>query len=111
MLLVRKGAVLAANPAADLIFAPVAPTGAPLAELLADAPEATREYLRFASRTFDLVPGSLRVHTAKGVEAYCAEGCRLPPLDGGIVLIRLRPKVERVHSFVVLNQKIDALTH
>ena len=110
MLLVEKGVVVAANPACQDVFGGPATPGAPITDLFAEPSERITDYLRLASRTLEMIPVTLNVRGPAEPIAYFVEGCRLEASTRVVIMLRLRPRVERLRSFQLLNEKIDALT-
>lgn len=85
-----------------------------LAELVVDAPEKMADYLRLCAQSMNPLPGAFRIRSGSGMEVSCR--CRgallVAPAPGGAatILLRLSPRDEANRAFVLLNQKITALS-
>ena len=112
------GTILTANDAAAELTgaaAAAALAGAELASLLADPREKLDRYLALCARSRQPVPGSLTWRAAgSGAtrEVRCDGAVVRPRTDAepAVLLIRCRPKAEATDQFVLLNQKIAALS-
>jgi signal transduction histidine kinase/CheY-like chemotaxis protein len=110
------GRVLGANGAAAA-FAGVDARrleGTDLAALVADPPLKVREYLRLCARSRQLVPGSFAWLTAGGrpLDTRC-DGTVVAPRTAdvpAVLFLRCRPRAEATDQFVLLNEKIAALS-
>lgn len=82
--------------------------------LVADYPDRVRAYLDRCARSKQLVPGGLtwRAWDGRPVEIRCDGAVVRPREDDGpaVVFLRCRPRTEATDQFVLLNQKIEALT-
>ncbi|HEX8201881.1 MAG TPA: PAS domain-containing protein, partial [Isosphaeraceae bacterium] len=109
------GVVLAANRAVAprLGLDPSGLRGRPLADVLADPPEAIARYLRDCSRTREMISGTFhRTGGEGGPVRYHAEGVVYRPRTAdaeALILLRLIPKEASVSRFIALNQRIEAL--
>ncbi len=116
LLVSGTGEVVRANSAAAELtgFDRGALTHKNLAELVTDAPGKLQEYLRLCSRTRHLLPLSFGWLTkdAKRVEIRCDCAVIQPRAEGSpaVLFLRCRPKAESTDQFVLLNQKIAALS-
>jgi signal transduction histidine kinase/CheY-like chemotaxis protein len=110
------GTVRAANPAAGRLCAAVPQelVGRSLGSLVRDHPERVANYLRLCSRSRQPVPGALAwPDDGRGPAQLRCDGMVLIPRDGGeapVLFIRCRPRAEATDPFVLLNQKIEALS-
>ncbi|HVL58972.1 MAG TPA: PAS domain-containing sensor histidine kinase, partial [Burkholderiaceae bacterium] len=110
------GKILFANPAAAELsgLQSAQPSDARLDALISDPPEKLAEYLRLCARSRQLVPGSFRWRGRSGhdLDVRCDGTVVSPRTDSepALLLIRCRPRAEATDQFVLLNQKIAALT-
>jgi signal transduction histidine kinase/ActR/RegA family two-component response regulator len=83
-------------------------------ELLSDHCERFDEYLKYCARSRQLIPGSvsLKQPGGKALEIRCDGTVLEPATDAseGLIFFRCRPKAEATDQFVLLNQKIAALS-
>ena len=86
-------------------------------DLVADPPEKLLAYLRLCARNRQLLPGSFRWRTkGAGVTDIRCDGVLVRRGGGGgggepaVLFVRCRPKAEATDHFVLLNQKIAALS-
>jgi signal transduction histidine kinase/ActR/RegA family two-component response regulator len=83
-------------------------------DLLAAPREKFSEYLRLWARSRQLLPGALRFQPADGevLDIRCDGALLEPRSDGveGLVFVRCRPQAEATDHFVLLNQKLEALS-
>lgn len=116
LLVSGNGLIWAANKGVEkrLGLVPSSLGGQRLADLVADPPDRLGEYLRACSRTRDMLPGSLILSNQHGSSVACrSEGCLFQPKAEGspaLLLLRLVPKVSIATPFLVLTQKMDALS-
>ncbi len=116
LLVSADGVLLAANEGVErrLGLAPPDLCGRRLADVAADPPERLANYLRACSRSREFLPGSLVLTGKDGSRVACrTEGKVFRPQATGspaLVLIRLAPKESASTQFLVLNQKVDALS-
>ncbi|WP_447977269.1 PAS domain-containing protein [Candidatus Nitrospira bockiana] len=86
--------------------------GRPLTEFLADPGGAWPHYLRLCTRSREAVPGAVTMRVGGDAMPYQANGCVFhaddPPRR--FVVLRLRSKETSVSRFVMLNQRVEALT-
>ena len=115
-LLTASGEILLANAAAAELtgMARKGLAGQPLLALVNDPPEKISDYLKFCARSLQLTPGSLalRLKDGRAMDVRC-DGAAIEAraaATGGILFLRLRPKAEATDQFVLLNQKIAALS-
>jgi signal transduction histidine kinase/ActR/RegA family two-component response regulator len=83
-------------------------------ELLGERPEKFTDYLKYCARSRHLIPGSISLAQpgAAAMEVRCDGTVLESTTDSseGIIFIRCRPKAEATDQFVLLNQKIAALS-
>lgn len=88
--------------------------GACFPSLVTDGPERTREYLRMCARSRQPVPGSFgwTDEAGQAVQLRCDGMVLLPREEDreALLFLRCRPRVDAGDPFVLLNQKIEALT-
>jgi signal transduction histidine kinase/ActR/RegA family two-component response regulator len=115
-LLGAMGEIIFANSAAEQLTATqrTALTGKSLYDFLTDRPEKIDEYLKICARNRQLVPGSLNFKSSDGrvLDVRC-DGTLIEvgnETSGGVLFLRCRPKSEATDQFVLLNQKIAALS-
>jgi signal transduction histidine kinase/ActR/RegA family two-component response regulator len=115
LLVSGQGHILAANPpAAELLERAIDQLrGARLADFVTDAEEKLLEYLQTCSSSRAMILGSLTLRTNQGEESlYRCEGAVLQPWSKqspALIFLRLKPKQSASTSFLLLNNKIDAL--
>jgi signal transduction histidine kinase/ActR/RegA family two-component response regulator len=110
------GVILVANDAAAALtgVSRLALAGTSIASLVADPGERVERYLGLCARSRQLVPGSFAWigRSAPDVEVRC-DGAVLQPKGEAapaVLFVRCRPKGEATDQFVLLNQKIAALS-
>jgi signal transduction histidine kinase/ActR/RegA family two-component response regulator len=110
LVLLENGTVAAANSAAEDAFGKETLVGAPLSELVAEPIDRVNGYLRMCSRSSMPIPGAITpLGSMRGI--YICQGWRIAVRSPApIVVLHLRPKLERVRSFTILNEKVEALT-
>jgi signal transduction histidine kinase/CheY-like chemotaxis protein len=85
-----------------------------LKELVSDPPEKIDDYLRLCARSRQLLPGAIQMRTTGGrmLDVRCDGTVLEPKTDAseGLLFVRCRPKAEATDQFVLLNQKISALS-
>lgn len=110
------GEILNANSAAgDLVgMASASLIGKPLADFVTDGAMRLSEYLRLCSRSRELLPGAFAWRRVSGpaIETRCDGAVLIPKtaIEPALLFIRCRPKAESTDQFVLLNQKIEALS-
>ena len=115
LLLNRDGVVVAANRVFQRFgLTPQELLGRALTELVADAEDEVRSFLRMCARTREPVLGRLNLKSAEAQPLPCrCDGALVDPSpDGGgpQLLIKFVPQQESTIQFSVLNQKIDQLS-
>ena len=116
LLLSLDGRVLHGNRAAARLFGSGRSdlVGSTLPELTVDQDEKLPRYLRLCARTKQLLPGSIQIRRAlePPLEVRCDGAALIAGGNGtpGLILLRCRPKAEATDHFVLLNQKIAALS-
>ncbi|WP_244329234.1 PAS domain-containing protein [Tolypothrix sp. PCC 7910] len=115
MLLVTiAGEILAVNQAAAKLFGKTskALVGQFLSEFFTDSPEKVINYLRVCAQSRQLILGAFTIHQAEGEGIACrSQGAVIQPRspeNPAINLLRLEKRTS--NEFVVLNQKIHALS-
>ena len=88
--------------------------GVSLKTLAHDRPEKVDEYLKYCARSRQLIPGAINIAVVGGraLEVRC-DGTVLEPKSDtseGLLFVRCRPRAEATDQFVLLNQKILALS-
>lgn len=115
LLVSAAGVVIAANQAvSQLASRPVEVLrNVRLAELVVDPPEKVERFLHLCSRSRQLLPGALCWKSQQTrIDTRC-DGAALRPRQGpqeALIFLRCRPRNEAVDQFIVLNQKITALS-
>jgi PAS domain S-box-containing protein len=114
VLLSADGTIAAVNRAfaERLGAAPASLRGRRLQELTTDPPEDVARYLRDCSRSRQLVLGALRLSAGPLSGIWRSEGAVYRPRSDGepaLLLLRLLPREDVVHRFLLLNQRIDEL--
>ncbi len=88
--------------------------GTELSTLVEDDSEKIGKYVALCSRSRELLPGSFTWFTAgrKTIEVRCDGAVIQPKTENApaIIVLRVRPKAEATDQFVLLNQKIVALS-
>jgi len=114
MIVDAEGAIFEANEAARAAGAPRTLTGERLWSFVVNPPEHVREYLRICSRSRHPVPTGLGWIAADGkIINMRADGNVLKPRTPhapAILFIRLKPRADSSDPFLLLNQKIEALS-
>jgi PAS domain S-box-containing protein len=114
-LLTPSGEILAANGAASRLsgLAPHELIGRSLASLLLGPSEKAQQYLSLCSRSRQLVPGGFAWRTSgEAVDIRC-DGAVVEPRGAdspAVIFLRCRPRAEAADHFILLNEKIRALT-
>ncbi|HYE75134.1 MAG TPA: PAS domain-containing protein, partial [Blastocatellia bacterium] len=115
-LITGEGRVIACNaPTAAILGEPYEKVrDLSLFDLTADPIEKVKQYLHACSSSREMCLGSLTLRSATGaLNHYRCEGAVLRPRTGetpSLILLRLKPKASASHSFLLLNEKIDALS-
>ena len=110
------GTILAVNQAARRIVGragkPVVDT--PLCSLCSDPAGKVLHYLNLCARTREAMPGALtwKADSADPHETYCEGAVIRPRYEGSpaIIFLRCRRKEDAANNFLVLNEKISALS-
>ena len=114
-LLTPSGEILAANGAATRLsgLAPSELIGRSLASLLLGPSEKLQQYLSLCSRSRQLVPGGFAWKAAgEAIDIRC-DGAVVEPRGAdspAVIFLRCRPRAEAADHFILLNEKIRALT-
>jgi signal transduction histidine kinase len=114
-LLTPSGEILAANGAASRLsgLALHELIGRSLASLLLGPSEKAQQYLSLCSRSRQLVPGGFAWRTSgEAVDIRC-DGAVVEPRGAdrpAVIFLRCRPRAEAADHFILLNEKIRALT-
>ena len=114
-LLTASGEILAANGAATRLsgLAPSELIGRSLGTLLLGSPEKLQQYLSLCSRSRQLVPGGFAWKAAgEAIDIRC-DGAVVEPRgtdSPAVIFLRCRPRAEAADHFILLNEKIRALT-
>jgi PAS domain S-box-containing protein len=114
ILLSADGTIAAANRAFGerLGTVPASLRGRRLQELTVDPPEDVARFLRDCSRSRQLVLGALRLSVGPLSGVWRCEGAVYRPRNGdepAVLLLRLLPREDVVHKFLLLNERIDQL--
>lgn len=115
LLVTGRGQILAANPPAAELLGRAADqlSGAALADFAADTQEKLLDYLQSCSRSGAMTIGSLTLRTGQGTGSpFRCEGAVVRPWSKespALIFLRLRAKQSASTSFLLLNNKIDAL--
>jgi signal transduction histidine kinase len=115
LLVSGRGQILAANPRAAELLARAADqlSGAALADFVSDAQEKLLDYLQSCSRSRAMILGSLTLRTGREEEcSFRCEGAVVLPWSKqspALIFLRLKTKQSASTSFLLLNNKIDAL--
>ncbi len=117
-LLVRgTGEIVNANSAVGELtgLSPASLAGKPMADLVTEGAVRLSEYLRLCSRSRQLLPGAFNWKRLNEppIDVRCDGTVLIPasPDESALLFIRCRSKAEAIDQFVLLNQKIAALSH
>ncbi|MBD2169054.1 PAS domain-containing protein [Calothrix membranacea FACHB-236] len=114
LLITSTGEILAVNQAATKLFSKTskAMIGQQLSEFVADCPQKVSDYLRVCAQSKQMILGAFTIHQAVGEGIACrSQGAVIQPRSHdspAINLLRLEKRTS--NQFVVLNQKIHALS-
>ncbi|MEH2379780.1 MAG: ATP-binding protein [Nostoc sp.] len=114
LLVTSGGEILAVNQPAARLFSKTSKAlmGQRLTEFVTDSSEKIIDYLRVCSQSRQMILGTLTIHQAQGEGIACrSEGAVIQPRSPespAINLLRLEKRTS--NQFVVLNQKIQALS-
>ncbi|MHC5936449.1 PAS domain-containing sensor histidine kinase [Nostoc sp.] len=114
LLVTSGGEILAVNQPAARLFSKTSKAliGQRLTEFVSDSSEKIIDYLRVCSQSRQMILGALTIHQAQGEGIACrSEGAVIQPRSPespAINLLRLEKRTS--NQFVVLNQKIQALS-
>ncbi|HIK04869.1 MAG TPA: PAS domain-containing protein [Trichormus sp. M33_DOE_039] len=114
LLVTSAGEILAVNQAAARLFSKTmkAMIGQNLSELVTDSPEKVSNYLQVCAQSRQMILGAFTIHQDQGEGIACrSQGSVIQPRSPqspAINLLRLEKRTS--NQFVVLNQKIHALS-
>ncbi|MCF4969646.1 ATP-binding protein [Nostoc sp. CMAA1605] len=114
LLVTSAGEIVAANPAAAKLFSKTsqAMIGQNFSELVSDSPEKVINYLQICAQSRQMILGAFTIQKSQGEEITCrSQGAVVQPRSPQTPAINLLRLEKRTTSeFVVLNQKIHALS-
>ncbi|MBE9206465.1 PAS domain-containing protein [Nostoc sp. LEGE 06077] len=114
LLIISTGEILAVNQAATKLFSKTSKAliGEHLSEFVTDSPEKITDYLKACAQCRQMMLGALTIHQSAGEGIVCrSQGAVIQPRSPqspAIILLRLEKREK--NEFVVLNQKIHALS-
>ncbi|BAY15824.1 two-component sensor histidine kinase [Anabaenopsis circularis NIES-21] len=114
LLVTSAGEILAVNQAATKLFSKTSKAliGQYLSEFVTESPEKVIDYLKMCAQSRQMILGAFTIHQAQGEGIACRSqgGVIQPrsPQSPAIILLRLEKRTN--NEFVVLNQKIHALS-
>ncbi|MBU7586831.1 MAG: PAS domain-containing protein [Nostoc sp. TH1S01] len=114
LLVTSTGEILAVNQAATKLFSKTSKAliGQYLSEFVRESPEKVIDYLKMCAQSRQMILGALTIHQAQGEGIACrSQGAVIQPRSHqspAINLLRLEKR--KSNEFIVLNQKIQALS-